>query len=127
MQGTAELEALLEMSTDPTRAGELELISFGTGIAGHDNLLKWQDRRVEEQQVNARAALAKVAKPPPMQTWDTGAELHQHRGPPIKVATPQPVMCPVACCTSIATAAQSSRWHLHTWGSNGAATMRLPR
>jgi len=45
-------------------------------------MLKWQDRRVEEQQANARAALAKVAKSPQRQTWDTGADSPIHEVAP---------------------------------------------
>ena len=80
VQGAAELEALLSLSTDSTRAGEIELISFGTGVDGHDQLLEWQARRAEEQRARMRAELAKVAKPTPKPIV-SGSGDSSHAGP----------------------------------------------
>ena len=65
VQSALELDALLAMSTDESRAGELELFAFGKDVDGHDELLAWQKEREEQQLAHARAELAKVAKAPP--------------------------------------------------------------
>ena len=79
------------MSTDEARAGELELVSFGTDAAGHDAMLAWQKRRAEDQQAHVRAEIAKVAKPAPKPIEGGGG---QHGSPALEAAAVRGVADP---------------------------------
>ena len=83
-----ELAALLAMSTDEARAGELELFAFGKDVDGHDELLAWQREREAEQMEHARAELAKVAKVPskPIVSEDVRATAAQRASPALVAA-----------------------------------------
>ena len=91
VQGAAELGALLSMSTDEARAGELELVSFGTDAAGYDAMLAWQKQRAEDQQAHVRAEIAKVAKPAPKPIEGGGG---QHGSPALEAAAVRGVADP---------------------------------